>query len=307
MTGAPEEPDVPLVTEVPEALGLPQGSPEPQGSRETDDVRPSRWPHGPYGLRGLAGRTAVVTGGAQGIGAAVTERLCAEGCRVLVYDRSAEHGRAAVAAWRRRGHDVRLALGDVTDERAVAAAFAELPADWPAPTLLVNLAAGFVFRGLEATPAEWHAALDPTIVGLSLVIREFTAGLPEDGAGAAIVNMASISAHIAQRGYLTYNTGKAAVLGFTRCTAEELAPRGVRVNSVSPGTVWNANNERYHREALGLDRAAAEAAPEHGGKFLLKRFADPAEIAAPIAFLLSSEASFITGTDLPIDGGYLAV
>ncbi|NEE11881.1 SDR family oxidoreductase, partial [Streptomyces sp. SID7499] len=90
------------------------------------------------------------------------------------------------------------------------------------------------------------------------------------------------------------NTSKAAVLGLTRCMAQDLAPRGIRVNSVSPGTVWNANNERFHREALGLDRAAAEAAPDHGGKFLLRRFADPAEVAAPIAFLLSSEASFIT-------------
>ncbi|MFI9202534.1 SDR family NAD(P)-dependent oxidoreductase [Streptomyces sp. NPDC053048] len=257
--------------------------------------------------RGLAGRTAVVTGGAQGIGAAVTERLGAEGCRVVVLDKSADHGRAAVDAWRRQGRAVHLAVGDVTDQQAVQAAFAGVPAGWPRPTLLVNLAAGFVFKGLEATPEEWHAAFDPTVIGLSLVTRQFVAGLPERDADAAIVNMASISAHIAQSGYLTYNTSKAAVLGFTRCTAQELAPRGIRVNSVSPGTVWNANNERYHREVLGLDRATAEAAPEHGGKFLLGRFADPAEVAAPIAFLLSSEASFITGADLPVDGGYLAV
>ncbi|MFC8392037.1 SDR family NAD(P)-dependent oxidoreductase [Streptomyces sp. NPDC057238] len=257
--------------------------------------------------RGLVGRTAMVTGGAQGIGAAVVERLCSEGCRVLVYDRSVEHGRAAAEKWTAEGYEVRLAVGDVMDTVAVKAAFAGLPDDWDRPTLLVNLAAGFVFKGLEATAEDWHAALDPTIVGLSLVTREFVAGLPERDADAAVVNMASISAHISQSGYLTYNTGKSAVLGFTRCTAEELAPRGIRVNSVSPGTVWNANNERFHREALGLDRATAEAAPEHGGKFLLRRFADPEEIAAPIAFLLSGEASFITGTDLPVDGGYLAV
>lgn len=257
--------------------------------------------------RGLSGRTAVVTGGAQGIGAAVVERLCLEDCRVVVLDRSAEHGRALVDTWRDKGHALHLAVGDVTDPEVARAAFAGVPADWPRPTLLVNLAAGFVFKGVEATPAEWHAVLDPTIVGLSLVTREFVAGLPEQDADAAIVNMASISAHIAQEGYLTYNTSKAAVLGFTRCVAQDLAPRGIRVNSVSPGTVWNANNARYHREVLGLDRATAEADPEHGGKFLLRRFADPSEVAAPIVFLLSSEASFITGTDLRIDGGYLAV
>ncbi len=257
--------------------------------------------------RGFAGRTAVVTGGAQGIGWAVADRLGAEGARVVIFDKSAEHGKAAVAAWQEQGRDVALTVGDVLDESAVTAAFT-VPPGWETPTLLVNLAAGFVFKGvLEATAEDWRGALEPTIIGLSLVTRQFVAGLPERDADAAVVNMASISAHISQSGYLTYNTSKTAVLGFTRCTAEELAPRGIRVNSVSPGTVWNANNERFHREALGLDRAAAEAAPEHGGKFLLKRFADPAEVAGPIAFLLSREASYITGTDLAVDGGYLAV
>ena len=154
--------------------------------------------------------------------------------------------------------------------------------EWERATLLVNLAAGFVFKGLEATREDWQSVLDPTIIGLTTVIRCFVDQLPEPHAGASIVNMASISAHIAQEGYLTYNTSKTAVLGVTRCLAQELAPRGVRVNSVSPGTVWNENNARVHREVLGLDRAQAEAASEHGGRFLLQRFADPAEVAGPI-------------------------
>ncbi|PRY37503.1 SDR family NAD(P)-dependent oxidoreductase [Umezawaea tangerina] len=256
---------------------------------------------------GFTGRTAVVTGGAQGIGAAVVRRLCAEGCRVLIYDKSPEHAAATRDRLRAQGYSVVVATGDVSDQEAVRAAFASVPADWAPPTLLVNCAAGFVFEGLAATADQWHAVLDPTIIGLSLVTQAFQAGLPERDADAAVVNIASISAHVAQDGFLTYNTSKAAVLGFTRCAAQELAPRGIRVNSVSPGTVWNDGNERYHREVLGLDRAAAEAAPEHGGKFLLRRFADPAEVAAPIAFLLSRDASFITGVDLPVDGGYLAV
>jgi NAD(P)-dependent dehydrogenase (short-subunit alcohol dehydrogenase family) len=257
--------------------------------------------------RGLAGRTAVVTGGAQGIGAAVVERLCHEGCRVLLLDRSEQHGLETEKRLVADGFDVRFARADVSDDAAVADAFEALPNEWEPATLLVNLAAGFVFKGLDATRADWESALDPTIIGLTTVIRCFVDRLPDPPVEAAVVNMASISAHIAQEGYLTYNTSKTAVLGVTRCLAQELAPRGVRVNSVSPGTVWNDNNARFHREVLGLDRDQAEAAPEHGGRFLLQRFADPAEVAGPIAFLLSRDASFITGTDLVVDGGYLAV
>lgn len=257
--------------------------------------------------RGLPGRTAVVTGGAQGIGAAVVQRLCDEGCRVLIIDRSREHGVESTERLSAEGADVRFALADVSDDFGVARAFDSIPREWEPATLLVNLAAGFVFKGLDATREDWQSVLDPTIIGLTTVIRTFVNRLPEAAAGAAVVNMASISAHIAQEGYLTYNTSKTAVLGVTRCLAQELAPRGVRVNSVSPGTVWNDNNARFHRDVLGLNRAEAEAAPEHGGRFLLQRFADPEEVAGPIVFLLSRDAGFITGTDLVIDGGYLAV
>lgn len=255
--------------------------------------------------RGLTDRTALVTGGAQGIGLAVVQRLLAEGVRVIVLDKSAEHCRS-LSAGLGTGDSLTVVEGDVTEQADVTAAFDRRPPDWKPVTLLVNCAAGFVFRNLQVASLEdWAAVFEPTIGGMSLMTRAFAERIPPEMSG-SVVNMASISAHIAQEGYLTYNTSKAAVLGFTRCVAQELAPRGIRVNSVSPGTVWNANNERYHREQLGLDRATAERDPSHGGKFLLGRFADPEEVAAPIVFLLSAEASYITGTDLVVDGGYLA-
>lgn len=252
-------------------------------------------------------KTAFITGGAQGIGAAVAERLAADGCRVIVFDIDAERGASLAFSLEALGREVTFAHGDVLDEDSVSSAFANVPEDWDPPSFLVHCVAGFVFKSLkEANAANWRAAFEPAVVGLTIVARQFVDSLGKTYDNASIVAIASISAYIAQHGYLTYNASKAAVLGATRCLAQELAPSGIRVNSVSPGTVWNERNERYHAEVLGLARATAEASPDHGGKFLLRRFADPAEIAGPVAFLLSEDASFITGTDLVVDGGYLA-
>ena len=258
--------------------------------------------------RPLYGRTAIVSGGAQGIGAATVKRLVTEGCRVLVLDKEHQPAEDLIAQLHEDGNaDAYFAHVDVCNRDAIAAAFNNIPSSWDVPSLLVHCAAGFVFRGVDAQVEDWHAAMDPTLAGLAFIIDEFVKHLPETEADAAIVTMASISAHIAQPGSLTYNTSKAAVLGFTRCLALDLAPRGIRVNSISPGTVWTQSNERFHQSKLGLDRKQAESSEEHGGKFLLQRFADPEEIAGPIVFLLSPDASFINGTDLVVDGGYLAI
>jgi dihydroanticapsin dehydrogenase len=105
---------------------------------------------------------------------------------------------------------------------------------------------------------------------------------------------------------VTYNATKAAVSNMTRCMALDLAPHNIRVNAVCPGSVWTPIVERLTKEA-GMDRAQADAAPNWGGMHLLKRLAEPREIAHPILFLASDEASFITGANLMVDGGYTAV
>jgi dihydroanticapsin dehydrogenase len=124
-----------------------------------------------------------------------------------------------------------------------------------------------------------------------------------EAGGGAIVNVCSISAHIAQPGYLTYNASKGAVAAMTRCIAMDLSPHNIRVNSVSPGTVWTQSNQRYLARTRGLDRAGADKAPDIGGAHMLKRCADPEEIADAIMFLASDNASFITAEDLFVDGG----
>ena len=123
--------------------------------------------------------------------------------------------------------------------------------------------------------------------------------------GGSIVNLASISSVIAQPEMLTYNATKAAIANMTRCMAMDLANDRIRVNAVGPGTIWTQIVERLAREA-GLSRAEADVAPQWGGAQLIKRIAEPREIAYPILFLASDEASFITGSLLMADGGYTA-
>ena len=170
--------------------------------------------------------------------------------------------------------------------------------------VLVNNAAVFVLRGIDATPEEWREILDINVMGPALVAKHVVPEMRKTGGG-AIVNLGSISSFIAQPQFVTYNATKAAIANMTRCMALDLAPDGIRVNAVCPGTVWTQIVERLTREA-GLDRAAADAHPDWGGAHMIKRIAEPREIAAAILFLASDDASFITGENLMVDGGYTA-
>ncbi|MFE4049562.1 SDR family NAD(P)-dependent oxidoreductase [Streptomyces sp. YIM B13518] len=255
-------------------------------------------------MKGLRGRPALVTGGAQGIGRAVAERLVEEGARVMIMDTNEEFGKSAVAELTRRpgGEHVGFVHGDISDESDVVAAVEATRTAFGGVELLVNCAAAFITRGIEATVEEWRRVTDVNIMGHALMVKH-SAPLMEAAGGGSVVNVSSISAHIAQPRSVTYSATKAAIIGMTRCMATDLAGAGIRVNAVSPGTVWSDNLARRYKEKYGVSREEADARPDIGGRHMLHRTADPEEIASAVAFLLSSEAGFITGENLMVDAG----
>ncbi len=253
----------------------------------------------------LNGKVAVVTGGADGIGRATCDVFSREGAAVVIADVNVEQGQALARAIASRGGRALFVETDVADEAAVARMVAQAVKAFAKIDILVKNAAVFVLRGIDATVEEWRKILDVNVIGVSLVSKHVVPQIRKAGGG-AIVNLGSISSFIAQPQFVTYNATKAAIATMTRCMALDLAPDKIRVNAVCPGTVWTQIVERITREK-GMDRKAADADPELGGASMLKRIAEPEEIARAILFLASDDASYVTGAHLMVDGGYTAV
>lgn len=252
----------------------------------------------------LQGKVAVVTGGGAGIGRATCELFAEEGAAVVIAERNGLAGQDAEKQITAKGGRARFVPTDVADEDSVIRMAGEAARTFGGVNILVNNAAIFVLRGIDATPAEWRQILDVNVMGPALVAKHVVPHLRKAGGG-AIVNLASISSFIAQPQFVTYNATKAAVAAMTRCMALDLASDNIRVNAVAPGAVWTQIVERITRE-MGLDRAAADRHPDWGGAHMLRRIADPREIAQAILFLASDEASFVTAETLMVDGGYVA-
>lgn len=249
----------------------------------------------------LHNKVAVITGAAAGIGEATAELFAAEGARVMLLDID-PHGAAVAERICAVGGTASFVQADVAVEDSVRAAMEATVGAHGRIDILVNNAAVFVLKGLEATPADWRRSLDVNVIGSALCAR-YASDIMRRGGGGSIVNLASISSFIGQPRFLTYSATKAALLNMTRCMAVDLAPDNIRVNCVCPATIRTAATDR-HMAQTGQSEAEflAEQAPQH----LLGRVGTPREVANAILFLASDEASFITATPLLVDGGYLA-
>lgn len=247
-------------------------------------------------MRGLTGKVAIVTGGTTGIGRAIMERLCQEGVSVTFSGISA-NGEATQKECKAKGYNVQFVQGDMAEEAFCRRLVAEAQKTWGKVNYLVNNAFSFIAKGMDASREEWLRSMSVGPIGYATMSACVTPLMREQGGG-SIVNLSSISAHIAQPNRWTYNAAKGAVSQLTRCMALDLASFNIRVNTVSPGWIWTREVDK----AAGYDRA--KWGPIWGKFHMLRRLGEVEECAAPVAFLLSDEASFITSTEIMVDGGY---
>jgi NAD(P)-dependent dehydrogenase (short-subunit alcohol dehydrogenase family) len=250
----------------------------------------------------LKEKAAIITGGAGGIGAAAARLFCEEGARVLLVDRDREVTEAVAAHIRAEvsGADVRAVGLDLAEEESAVQAVAAATAAFGRLDVLVNNAGLRSYEPLAEARAEtWNTILSVNLLSYAYLAREALPSLRRADGG-AIVNVSSTHAFNPRAGMGQYDVTKAGIVSLTRTLAAEEAGRGVRVNAVCPGPTLTP----FHvRRAEADGRTARDLETERRRDCMLGRWADPREVAYPILWLASAEASFVTGTALMVDGG----
>ena len=247
----------------------------------------------------LQGRIAIVTGAGQGNGAAIATGLAAEGARMIATDISLETAERTAATIRDRGGEAWAFALDVTDAPASKKLAHDIAASIGDVSIVVNNAGICPRHSIDSPDLEcaWNAAMDINLRGALNVSLAFLEALRKTRG--AIVNIASIASFVSTGTSVSYPVSKAGLRALTQSMAHELAKDGVRVNAIAPGTFATAMTE------------ATRFNPERSERFLTRipmgRYGEPEELVGPVVFLASDMASYVTGTTLVVDGGYLAL
>ncbi len=250
----------------------------------------------------LQGKVALITGGGGGIGAATARLFCAEGARVLLVDMdpAALERTASAIAEATPGAPVQVFGGDVAAAATAVQAAAQCREAFGRLDVLVNNAAMRNYSAFaDATPEEWEAVVGVNMIGNANFCRAALPALRQSGKG-AIVNVSSCYAVKGRKGMALYDATKAAMIAMTRTLAFEESQHGIRANVVCPGSTLT---DFHVNRTLAAGKSVEELKGQRQDTSLLGRWADPMEIAYPILWLASDEASFITGTTLVVDGG----
>ncbi len=245
----------------------------------------------------FSGRLAIVTGSGTGIGAAVARRIAAEGAAVVLADRdlpSAQAIRDEIAAAGGRASACRV---DIREPREVEAMLAHTHETFGRPHILINNAGLGAQKHFLDTPLETlRTMLDVNIVGTFLCAQAAARDMAELGGG-AIVNFSSHSGFLGSSGRAAYAASKGGIIAMTRVMAVDLAPHGIRVNTVAPGPIDVPRSRQQHNDERR--EAWHRAVP-------LGRYGTPEEVAAAALFLASDDASYMTGQTISVDGGFTA-
>jgi NAD(P)-dependent dehydrogenase (short-subunit alcohol dehydrogenase family) len=244
--------------------------------------------------RRLADQVAIVTGGARGIGRAIATRLAAEGASVAVLDVNERGVQDTAAALTAEGRSVIGLACNVTQRQQVREAIAAVVTKFGRLSVLINNA-GIVRRChfLELTDAVWDEVLGVNLTGTFIVAQEAARIMVQQGSG-RIINMASVAAEIAHGNQTAYSVSKAGIATMTRNMAFDLAPFGIAVNAIAPGTIATD---------FALGALSEDARARRLQRIPIGRFGDTTDVAAVAAFLASADAAYLTGSIVTVDGG----
>lgn len=257
--------------------------------------------HSARGLGRLRGKSAVVTGAANGIGRATAERFAKEGARLVVTDLDSERLEKLRGRLAEDGSEIEAVIGDVSSpENARRMILTAVERYGRIDTLVANAGVIPLQNVVEATPEDWDYVMAVDGRGMFLTCKYAIEEMLKTGGG-SIVCLSSISGIAGQRNQSTYGPAKFVASGLAKHLAVEWADKGIRVNAVAPGTIKTERVRRLPEEPGGVEYLEAIERMHPMG-----RLGEPEEVAGAILFLASDEASFITGAILPVDGGYLA-